>query len=402
MLTTEHAIADYKRGRVAPDRLTRRTHAQYRDHARRMLAVYRTGAGRTRNELHRSVENILAAEPDCPARRVAAFCKLLDDASTFDRDPASKTARLRLRVFELAAPRHPLVHEPDRLFESSEAETKQRIAAEIGRPWDEIEADLYADVMGNRRLREFAGYADAAALLSRYNVAQLQACLYRAERVQIVAWADFKTILREAKLARLLVDVRRLAPSQYRIDLSGPASVLHETRRYGVRFARFIPALLACDGWRMRALVRAPWGGRARLDVSSDDGLRSHRPPPDAYDSSVEEAFARKFGDDERDGWQLEREAEILHQGQHVFVPDFVFRHADGTAVLFEIVGFWTPDYLARKRETLRRFHRHRILLAVPERTARARAEAADDVVLYKTVIHLGPVMAALERFRAD
>jgi hypothetical protein len=29
-------------------------------------------------------------------------------------------------------------------------------------------------------------------------------------------------------------------------------------------------------------------------------------------------------------------------------------------------VGFWTPEYLARKRETLRRFRGHNALLAVP------------------------------------
>jgi len=29
-----------------------------------------------------------------------------------------------------------------------------------------------------------------------------------------------------------------------------------------------------------------------------------------------------------------------------VFVPDFTFRHEDGTQACLEIVGFWTPEYL--------------------------------------------------------
>ncbi len=44
-----------------------------------------------------------------------------------------------------------------------------------------------------------------------------------------------------------------------------------------------------------------------------------------------------------------------MAEGQTAFVPDFVFRHEGGREVLFEIVGFWTPRYLERKRETLAR-----------------------------------------------
>ena len=48
MLTRELAIAEYDRGRILPDRLTRRTHRPYIDYADRMLAAYRDGLGRTR------------------------------------------------------------------------------------------------------------------------------------------------------------------------------------------------------------------------------------------------------------------------------------------------------------------------------------------------------------------
>jgi len=400
MLTSEQAIVGFERGRAVPDRLTRRTHAHYTAYAERMLAVYRAGTGHTRRELHRSVEGILANEPDCQARRIQAFCKLLDDASEFDTDPKGNAAKLRIRVFGLAADHHPLVERPDQLFESSESQVKASIAERLGQPWDEIEAALYADVIDFQRLTAFGGYPDAAALLSRYNVAQLQACLYRCESMVVTATADYQMLLRYAKLARLLHDIRRLGPSRYRIELSGPASLLRQTRRYGVAFARFVPALLACKGWSMQAIVGTPWGGKAKLALSSGDGLRSHLPPPDEFDSSLEEGFAAKFGA-ERDGWHLHREGEIVHEGQTAFVPDFVFRHDDGTEVLFEIVGFWTPEYLAHKRETLRRFRRHRIVVAVGARSVREGAPIPDDVLVYKTALKLKPVLEALERHRS-
>ena len=83
MLTKQQGLAalDFERGLLVPDRLTRRLHLQYVEYAERMLDGYRSGIGRTRRELHRGVADILATEEDCPVRRVAAFTKLLDDAS---------------------------------------------------------------------------------------------------------------------------------------------------------------------------------------------------------------------------------------------------------------------------------------------------------------------------------
>ena len=188
--------------------------------------MYRSGVGRSRRELHQSVRAILAGEPDCDRRRIAALCKLLDDAGEFATDRRGESAALRLRVFTSAAANHPLVVEPGHVFERSEREVKGRIAGEVGRSWEEIDAALYADVIDRQAMRSFEGYPSAAALLSRYNVAQVQACLYRAEGMVVRARADFKTVLRHAKLARLLHDVRRSRgdgnAAAYAIQLTGP------------------------------------------------------------------------------------------------------------------------------------------------------------------------------------
>ncbi len=417
MLTSEQSIVAYRAGRAVPDRLTQKTHRHYRAYAERMLSVYRHGVGQERRRLHRQVEAIFAAEPDCPVRRIQAFCKLLDDASVFDDDPGHRAAKLRLEIFSRAAALHPLVRAPDRLFEHEEQEVKARLAAALGTSWDQLDQALYADVIAFQRLHQFEGFSarapcldpasargagpdEAGALLSRYNVAQLQACLYRAQRMTVTATGDLKTIVRYAKLARLLHEIIRLGPSRYQITFSGPASVLRETRRYGVNFARFLPALLACRGWEMTALLQTPWQAPARLCVSARDRFTSHLPAPQEFDSRMEESLARQFGPTRAD-WQLTREGDILHDHQTTFIPDFTFRHRDGTEVLLEIVGFWTPEYLSRKREILRQFRRHRILLALPARSLRAGAALTDNVLPYKTTIKLTPLLSALEAARA-
>lgn len=399
MLTGDQSIVEYKDGRAHPDRLSRGAHGHYLGHAERMLSIYRAGAGRTRGDLHRAVGRIFEDEPECPPRRVESFCKLLDEVSEFHSDPRG-AATLRLEVFSRAAPQHPLVSERDELFEKTEAEVKEAIARALGRPWSQIESELYADVMDQHRLVSFEGYPDAAALLARYNVAQVQASLYRATGMVVHARADLKTVLRHAKLARLLHTVVRRGPSDYRLELTGPASVLSHTRRYGVDFAVFLTALLACRDWDLTARLTAPWGQPVRLELSSKDGLKSPMPSPEEFDSSVEEGFARKFGP-ERDGWRLERESEVLHDGQTVFVPDFALRHEDGTEVLLEIVGFWTPEYLAAKRATLQRFRGRKLLVAVAEANVKEGAAVPEGFLTYKTALKLEPVLEALERMRA-
>ncbi len=399
MLTSEHSIVRYEKGQAFADRLTRVSHRHYLGYAERMLAVYRAGVGRTRRQLHKAVEAVLACEPDCDRRRISAFCKLLDEAGEFHEDRRGAAAALRMRVFGMAAKFHPLVLEPDQIFERSERETKATIAAEIGRPWEEIETGLYVDVMEHQPLRAFTGYDSSEALLSRYNLAQLQACLYRARSMTVTASADFAGIVRYAKLARLLVEARRVSEAEYRVDLSGPASVLQETRRYGINFARFVSALIACRGWSMRAVVITPWNRDALLKVTSEDGYRSHVNSPAEFDSEVEAALAAKWGE-ARDGWRLMREAGILQEKQATFVPDFRLVHEDGREAFLEVVGFWTPEYLASKRKTIGMFKDRRIVLAVPRRTAKEEA-GGRGVVIYKTRIKPEEVVRAVEELIA-
>jgi predicted nuclease of restriction endonuclease-like RecB superfamily len=397
MLTRELAIADYENGRQLPDRLTRQSHAPYTAYTQRLVEIYAGGIGCTRRDLHRAVHAVFAAQTDCPLRRIEAFCKLLDDRSTFAQGRRGAAAALRRNVFRRAAALHPLVRCADRLFLHDETVAKTAIAAQLGQSWEEIDRQLFADVMECHRLEAFAGYPSGEALLARYNVAQVQVALFRAQELIVWATDDFKTILRYAKLARLMHTIRRPGEGRYEIRFDGPASVLRATRRYGTAMARFLPALVACRGWRLHALLqtRRP-GWLVRLDLSAEDGLHSNLPPPEEFDSRVEENFARSWGT-KREGWSLEREGAILLLGQKTFVPDFVFRHDDGRTVLLEIVGFWTPEYLQVKCQTLRTFADQRILVAVAAGAGRHLGEGLPpELIRFKTALRPQAVLDIL------
>jgi uncharacterized protein len=401
MLTRELAIVAYENGQAIPDRLFRKQHARYLNLATQMLDVYRTGIGRMRRNLHQDIREIFARELDCRPQRIEAFCKLLDDAGTYTRIGTQSAAKLRIEVFRRAAKLHPLVEVADRWFENQERVAKGQIATELEDTWANIEQRLFGDLIEFHRLEKFKDFESPTALLARYNVAQTQAALFDAQKLTVVATADFKSILRYAKLARLMHTIRQEKAGVYRFDFDGPSSLLQSTHRYGVAMARFLPGLLSCRGWRLWALVKPRrWQGHCTLALSPACGLTSPVQVNDEFDSNVEADFANKWGTEPRNGWTLERETEIVHSNQKAFIPDFLLRHRDGRSILMEVVGFWTPEYLRQKLETLDAFREHLILLVVAQSSKQHFETNIQPIVFYKTVIKVESILEALNMLK--
>ncbi len=213
MLTRELALREFDGHRIKPDQLSKSQHKHYEGYAERVLRVYAEGIGKMRSELHHAVRRIFKEEPDCPPQRIDAFCKLLEESSiaTFDTDRRARAAALRCKVFNMAAQYHPLVEHKDQLFEHEEQGIKQRFAEELAYPdWAAVESAMFADVFEYNRLLKFKGYPSPKALLSRYNVAQVQVALFDATRLVIEVRADFKRVVTHLKLARLLHEITSL------------------------------------------------------------------------------------------------------------------------------------------------------------------------------------------------
>jgi predicted nuclease of restriction endonuclease-like RecB superfamily len=357
----------------------------------RAIAVYRGGAGRRRGEVRNAARAALEGlRPD----RVEAVIKLLDDAAIYEWPPGSRQAERRLRVFEAAAARHPLLD-------------REAAGALLGaafdpppRGHDEAVALLYADYPEFHRLAAFPPDCSPAALRADYDLAQAQALLYDATVVEVEASQDLRHVVQYARLSRLMHRIARGPRGAYRLVLDGPTSVLRRTHAYGVDFARFVAALVQARDWRMRAeiVLRAGWRPFV-FTLSAADGLRSRVPAPRLFDSSLEEGLARKFGA-ARAGWRLRREAMLLEAGERLVVPDFVFTHEDGTEVALEIVGYWTPEYLAAKLEKLGRVRGVNLIVAVRRSLALRAGALPPGALLFKSRLLLKDLMPRLEAFR--
>jgi predicted nuclease of restriction endonuclease-like RecB superfamily len=91
-------------------------------------------------------------------------------------------------------------------------------------------------------------------------------------------------------------------------------------------------------------------------------------PEPRAYDSRLEERFARDFRRTAPD-WDLVREPEPVVAGNALVFPDFALQHRldPSRRWLLEIVGFWTPEYLARKLASYRAAGLSNLILCIDD-----------------------------------
>lgn len=281
----------------------------------------------------------------------------------------------------------------------------------------EVEEALYGDIPGEQRLCLHEPLPSVEATVALANLLLLQRLLASAERLTVSAAAASRSVVRFAKLARLIVLVREAASPAAEhapghtasldadsrqlphatLEISGPLSLLRPTRKYGHALARFLPALMPVPDWRLSATCVV---GKRRGELVLQSGqasIASHRPPR-AFDSKVEERLYRDLL--ARPGpWRMEREPLPLRAGEHLIFPDFGLTHADGRRVLVEVIGFWHPEYLRRKLDGLRLAQRADLLLCVDETLAIGSTELPGERTLrYRKRIDATALLALAER----
>ncbi len=135
------------------------------------------------------------------------------------------------------------------------------------------------------------------------------------------------------------------------------------------------------------ASLAALHAGDVSAGVSEDDGTVDI-----SYDSAVEADFARAFLASEAGGrlgvargWIMEREPRAVVADGTVFLPDFSFRRG-AVEVLCEVVGYYTEDYLTRKKRKLAHLRgRLALLLIVDADRAAFFADAGFPLLTYRS-----------------
>ncbi len=397
MLTKEHSVVNYKGKTIIPDKLNSKDHHHYIEFAKKILGIYKTNIGQTRTNIHYKVSQVFKDEPDCPSKRIKSFCKLLDDVSQYDRDKGGNAEKLRKKVFLLATEYHPIVKTTESLFDNQENEVKKLIAKKLKITWKDIENNLFSDIVDFHKLKTFIGYSSPEALLSRYNIAQIQSTLYKAINMTIWIKNNQKIILNYVKTHNLFCKITYLGNGEYRLFIDGPSNILRNTRRYDINFATFFSDLTTLKEWKMSALIKSRFKNADNiLQLSDKDKLKEILPEEHNIKLKNKIQFFKKWKECIRDGWNLEKNSEILHNGQKVFFPDFVFKNENGDIAFLEILEFWTPEYLKYKTDNLEFFSRFNIIIAVKAGLKDNLELLPESSLIFKTSLNIKDVLKKL------
>ncbi len=439
--------ADLARSRTYEDTITplfiETDEQRYRDTAEELLQIFEDHLGDPKGELEETIDNLTIADTDY--KIVQGLAKLLKDECEFETVAPVEPREIRQRLFEKANESYPIVRQPTLGEDTQKLGVYSTIADRLDITLEECYRGMYADLEENKRLVRFGdrvvdGYDDTDGsstttrltgdseesyaedtitvewLLTRYNLALAQAVLYDATEMRIRVWDSFGTVFSYVKLFGLMhriypidIDGNRVASTDvadgYEAILDGAASLFSKSRKYGIRMANFLPALPLCDRWEMEADILDDESGSASRTLSFEldhtDDLSSHYSAQGDFDSDVERTLAQKWERANTD-WELVREDDVLDLGAEVMLPDFAIEHPDGQRVVFEIVGFWTPEYLDEKLAKIREADQDNLIIAVSERLdcSAEDFEGIDDRVLwFKSGIHVYDVVELAEEY---
>jgi uncharacterized protein len=195
--------------------------------------------------------------------------------------------------------------------------------------------------------------------------------------------------------------------NSYALRLDGPLSLFSSTQKYGLQLALFLPSLLHCKAFELRAEVR--WGAEKKeksFELSGTDGLRSHYPDFGQFTPAEFEIFAENFRA-KTDEWTLNNEPRPMALGgESVWVPDFQITHIKtGRELFLELFGFWRKGDIEQHYRKLREHLAGKFLLVVSEAMRTDETDDAtfgDEVIRYKRTPSAEEVLKAAKRLLAE
>jgi hypothetical protein len=374
-----------------------------------LVKLYQKQVGRSRGQLLEVLHDYEGDSLEYPVIR--GLAAVLEGRCTFGHNPPLNPTQLRAALFQHG----PVTRQPDLFNQTIREQVVSAVANQVGLSAQEVETTLFADLAEEQILLDTGEPFTPGQLIARYNLELARGLLYWAREARLFAQDSYKDIFKYIKLFKLMYTIQPAGDAPgYHITLYGPISpFVASTIRYGLQFAKFLPALLLCQSWRMEADIQLPQSpGQETLLYQLDHHtpLRGHFKASGLYDSQLEADFAAEFEakySGPRRKWKLTREDELIVVGDTVMIPDFSFtHHQDGRRALLEIVGYWHPNYLRRKLEKVRLAGRRDLILLVYQSanvSEGAFEEAsAGEVLTFTRKPVLKDVLAAVERCAID
>ena len=385
MLTSDLAVSFRRGDKIYPFLINARDGVFLRD-AVNLIEIFESFIGKTRGTLESELEEFIGTGTDYKIMR--GLIKLLNDRCEFETDAPAEPIEIRQKVFLESRKFHPV-------FPASDAkkEVLELIGSEFQTSAETISANLYADLPAQQHLVSFDAI-EPEDLLDRYNLAQSQALFYRCVEMKIrIAPSDltnYRAIFGWIKHFGLIHSVAGNAANGYEITLTGAASLFHRSQKYGIQMSVFLPALLLCKNWKLRAEIVQKKGKNLFYELSSEQTeIVSNRFDEPFYENPDIQKLLKNWQKFLTD-WHLEENREVIDLGKTAFVPDLVLISPDKKKIYLDISGFWTPKSLQKRLEEFASANYKKFIIAASNELRGSREEFlgnSENVILYKTKI---------------
>jgi predicted nuclease of restriction endonuclease-like RecB superfamily len=363
----------------------------------RVLGTYQGHVDEPRHSLQQALTDVERDADDF--KLVRGFAKLIEREATFETSAPLPPDRARRATFTAAADSGGVVTEDDR---TAALETA---ADRLGSESEAVEQSLYADRERAQILTDLDARWDPTELVSQYNLSLAQTAMFDATAVRVQS-SDPKALVSAVKRLQLMYEIRKRDEGRREVVVTGPDSLFRTTRRYGTRFARLLRTIAKADEWDLEATIDDR-GTERTMRLSDDEPIEVPNAEPIAevsFDSGIESDFAARFEALDLD-WGLVREPEPLEAGSRVMIPDFAFdyKYAD-FRVFFEIMGFWTPEYVEKKLGQLETLEDVEMLVAVDESLGVGEEIEARDyrAIPYSGSVRIKDVRDVLRRYEDE
>ncbi|AGK61463.1 hypothetical protein Asulf_01480 [Archaeoglobus sulfaticallidus PM70-1] len=373
MLPKEYLDVRKIKGKIYP----RFVDFEWFDIAKKVISIYAKNTG---NKLKKARNEVKKIEDSENYKKIRAFARIVEREIDFK----SPTTLNPLEVRKLLFSKGPVTTASER------EKVIEEVARRFGVDKREIELSMFGDMEEDSIIDGVK--VDPETLLMKYNLSLLQTTLMNAIAVRFRVEDNHKKVFSGIKRLGLMYEIE----DEF-VRLTGPASILKQTKKYGTAFAKLIPAIVNSRLWVIHAEI-LDYDRIYRMSISSEDGVMFYREKLSMdFDSSLEEELYSRLICSRRD-LEIVREPSLVSVGGFAFIPDFRIRRGD-REIYIEIAGFWTEDYVKKKVEKIERAN---IPLLVVAREEIAEKLKSRHVIRFKNKLPYLKILKFINEYFAD
>lgn len=354
MLTKDLIICRCRDKRLYPQFL-RENDGEILEFAAELLEIYRDSLRSSRSSLDELASPVVSGQPNLHLAK--GLRKVLEDRCDFSAPDEYDYPEERRKILHCSA--EILRSQPW----SDPVQYRQAVKARLPENPLYQTGTLYPDLPDNDRLKSVPEITPQQ-LIQRYNLDLVQGLLLQSRSLSIAisspSVAKLRRIVQYLHFFRLLAEVTaeggklpETSPQSLnglqmtgscpalRLEISGPGSILDNSRRYGLQLANFFPALPSIEYWKMETELE--WKGKqVKLLLDQTSGLIC---PYHFFSACLPQELTlfKKHFSENVSSWHFTEELPLIQlNGRQIVIPDFTFCHHDsGKTIALELFHCW-------------------------------------------------------------